>query len=127
MRTASLEWLTYQRKIETPGEISALAVELDALPAPERTLVKCSLEGTLFGLDYEPLGQLIEIVEGRFLYGRCDAERLVPDHEGPEWIEHLPEGYLREAACNLLHDAAADPVASAALREFSKLWREAVQ
>jgi DNA repair exonuclease SbcCD nuclease subunit len=130
IRAGSLEWLTYQRKIENPGEIAALAGELDDLPAPERTLVKCSLEGTLFGLDYEPLGHLIEIVEGRFLYGRCEADRLMPDHEGPEWIEHLPEGYLREAARGLLHAAAADPpepLAGAALREFSKVWREAIQ
>jgi DNA repair exonuclease SbcCD nuclease subunit len=126
----SLTWLLYDRQIQEAGEIAALTTELDVLPAPEQTLVKCRLSGTLFGVDYEALGRLTEIVEGRFLYGRSELEALVPDHEGPEWIEHLPEGYLREAARGLLHDAAADPpdpVACAALREFSRLCREAVQ
>jgi hypothetical protein len=27
-----------------------------------------------------------------------DISRLVPDQSGPDWIEHLPEGYLRSAA-----------------------------
>ena len=39
-----------------------------------------------------------EIVEKRFLFGRSEFDRLLPDHSGPDWIEHLPEGYLRNAA-----------------------------
>jgi DNA repair exonuclease SbcCD nuclease subunit len=43
IRTGTLEWLSYRRKIEQPGEIAALAV--DNLPAPEHTLVDCALDG----------------------------------------------------------------------------------
>lgn len=130
VRTGILEWLTYSRKIEDPGQIAALATELDELTDPERTLVECALEGTLFGPEHDALARLLEIVEKRFLFGRSDTSRLVPDQSGPDWIENLPEGYLRSAAQDLLSAASAsppDPVAAAALREYSRLWREAIQ
>ena len=127
VRTGILEWLSWDRKIEEPGQIGALAAELDKLPAPERTLVDCTLGGVLFGSDHEALNRLLEIVEGRFLFGRHDLTRLSPDDTGPEWIERLPDGYLRVAARDLLGMAAGDPpdlVAAAALREYSRLWQE---
>jgi hypothetical protein len=127
VRTGSLEWMALDRKIENPGQIQAVAAELAELPTPERTLVECNLAGVLFGSDHEALNQLLEIVEGRFLFGRYDAHCLVADETGPEWIEKLPEGYLREAARDLLGLAAAEPpdlVAAAALREYSRLWQE---
>jgi len=127
VRTGSLEWLTRTSKIEGPGQVQALATELDELPAPERTLVQCTLAGTLFGSDHEALGRLLDTVEGRFLYGRSDVSQLVAEEIGPEWIERLPEGYLRDAARDLLASAAAEPpdlIAGAALREYSRLWQE---
>jgi DNA repair exonuclease SbcCD nuclease subunit len=130
IRTGSLDWLSYHRKIEHPGEMAALAAELEGLPAPERTLVECVLEGLLFGSDYDALGRLTEIVDGRFLFGRSDVGRLVPGQCGPAWVDHLPAGYLQDAARGLLVAAGGsppDPVAAAALREFARLWREAVQ
>ena len=129
VRTGGLEWLSYHRKIEHPGEIGKLATELDTLPAPERTLVECVLEGTLFGHDHEALGKVMEIIEGRFLFGRAEMDRLVADQSGPEWFEHLPNGYLQGAARDLLEKASGEPpdaVAAAALMEFARLWREAV-
>jgi DNA repair exonuclease SbcCD nuclease subunit len=130
VRTGILEWLTYRRKIEEPDQIAALATELDELTDPERTLVDCFLEGTLFGAEHDALARVLEIVEKRFLFGRSDASRLVPDQSGPEWIENLPEGYLRGAARDLLDAACAKPpdaVAAAALREYSRLWRKVSQ
>ena len=127
VRTGSLEWLLLNRKIEEPGQIGTLAAELDELPIPERTLVDCTLAGVLFGSEHDALNQLLEIVEGRFLFGRSDVNRLAPDETGPEWVERLPEGYLRDAARDLLGMAAGDapdPVAVAALREYSRLWQE---
>jgi hypothetical protein len=78
----------------------------------------------LAGSEDEELNRLIEIVEGRFLFGRYDVAGLAPDDAGPAWIDNLPEGYLREAAQELSGAAAADPAAAAGLREFSRLWRE---
>jgi DNA repair exonuclease SbcCD nuclease subunit len=130
IRTGTLEWLSYRRKIEQAGEIAALAVELDDLPAPEHTLVDCTLHGTLFGSDHEMLGKVIELVEGRFLFGRIDASHLIPDKNGPDWIEHLPPGHLQEAARDLLRRACGelpDPAASASLREFARIWQEVAQ
>ena len=130
VRTGILEWLSYSRKIEESGQIAALATELDELSDPERTLAECVLEGTLFGAEHDALARVLEIVEKRFLFGRSDVGRLVPDQSGPDWIEHLPEGYLRSAAQDLLSAASAsppDPVAAAALREYSRLWREVSQ
>ncbi len=130
VRTGILEWLTYRKKIDEPGQIFALATELDGLSDPEQMLVDCVLEGTLFGTDHDALTSVLEIVEKRFLFGRSDTTRLVPDQSGPEWIERLPEGYLRSAAQQLLADASvspSDPVAAAALREYSRLWREVSQ
>jgi predicted phosphodiesterase len=127
VHTGSLDWLSLDRKIEEPGQIHALVAELDELPMPERTLVDCNLTGVLFGSDHEALNQLLEIVEGRFLFGRCNVIRLASDETGPEWIERLPEGYLRDAAKDLLGMAAGDPpdiVAAPALREYSRLWQE---
>jgi hypothetical protein len=130
VRTGSLEWLSYRLKIEQPGEIGALAAKLDGLPAPERTLVECVLGGTFFGCDHEALGKVSEMIEGRFLFGRAEMDRLVPDQYGPAWFEHLPPGYLHDAAQDLLGQACGDPpdpAASAALMEFARLWREVVQ
>jgi hypothetical protein len=127
VRTGSLEWRTYRCNIEAPGQIAVFVEELDALPAPERTLVDCALTGTLFGRDQEALGKLVEIVERRFLYGRLDAAALLPDRDGNDWFEHLPAGYLQDAAKALLAQSASDPVAGAALIEFARMWREAVQ
>jgi DNA repair exonuclease SbcCD nuclease subunit len=127
LRTASLEWMSLFSKIEKPGQVRALAARLDALPTPERTLIDLTLTGVLFGADYDALTRLVEIVEGRFLFGRHDLTHLVSDETGPEWIERLPEGYLRDAAHQLLGMAAdnpPDPVAADALREYSRLWRE---
>jgi DNA repair exonuclease SbcCD nuclease subunit len=127
VRTASLEWLTRATKVESPGQIQALAAELDALPKPETMLVQCTLTGTLFGADHEALSRCLEIVDGRFLFGRADVSQLTADEIGAEWIERLPEGYLRDAARDLLASAAAEPpdlVAGAALREYSRLWQE---
>jgi DNA repair exonuclease SbcCD nuclease subunit len=130
IRTGSLEWLSYRLKIEHPGEIAALAAQLDALPAPERTLVECVLDGTFFGCDQEALGKVSEMIEGRFLFGRALMDRLVPDQSGAAWFAHLPAGYLQDAARDLLGQACADPpdpAASAALMEFARLWREVAQ
>jgi len=130
VRTGILEWLTYRKKVEEPGQIAALATELDELSDPERALVDCVLEGTLFGADHDALAHVMEIVEKRFLFGRSDANRLVPEQSGPEWIERLPEGYLRNAAQDLLAAASSNPAdagAAAALREYSRLWREVSQ
>ena len=71
----------------------------------------------------------MEIIEGRFLFGRAEMDRLVADQSGPEWFEHLPNGYLQDAARDLLEKASGEPpdaVAAAALMEFARLWREAV-
>ena len=46
--------------------MQALAAQLDALSAPERTLIDCTLAGVLFGSEYEALSSLREIIEGRF-------------------------------------------------------------
>jgi DNA repair exonuclease SbcCD nuclease subunit len=130
VRTGTLEWLAYRRRIEEPGQIAGLATELDELREPERTLLDCVIEGMLFGADHDALMRLLEIVEKRFLFGRSDTGRLVPDQSAPGWIERLPEGYLRSAAQDLLAAASAnppDPVAAAALREYSRLWREVSQ
>lgn len=130
IRTGTLEWLSYRRKIGQAGEIAALAVELNDQPAPEHTLVDCVLNGTLFGSDHEMLSKVIEIVEGRFLFGRIEVSQLILDQSGPDWIEHLPSGYLQEAARDLLKKACGempDPGASASLREFARIWQEVAQ
>jgi DNA repair exonuclease SbcCD nuclease subunit len=130
IRTGTLEWRSCRRKIEQPGEMAALAVELDDLPAPEHTLMDCALEGTLFGADHEMQAKVIEIVEGRFLFGRINVSRLVVDDSGPDWIELLPQGYLQEAARDLHQRACGeppDPAAPASLREFARIWQEVAQ
>jgi hypothetical protein len=130
VRTGLLHWLSYRRRIEQAGQIFALATELDKLIAPERTLVECVLDGALFGTEHDALARLLEIVEKRFLFGRSDVTRLVSDQSGPVWIEHLPEGYLRNAARDLLSAVCGNPpdaIAVEALREYSQLWREVSQ
>jgi DNA repair exonuclease SbcCD nuclease subunit len=130
IKTGCLAWISRREHIDQPGQIGSLAEDFDGLPIPEHTLVECALTGTLFGMEDEALSRLVEIVEGRFLFGRADVSRLVPDEAGPEWIERLPEGYLREAAQELLACARSDPpdaAAATALRQFSRLWQEVAQ
>ncbi len=127
LRTGCLNWRKFSLRTGKPGEIAALAEELDGLPAPEQTLVECVLEGPIRGSEHDALNRLLEIVENRFLFGRADVTRLRLDESGPGWIEKLPEDYLRQAARELLAAAAGDPpdpAAAEALREFSRLWQE---
>ena len=81
--------------------------KLDQVPEPERTLVDCVLEGTLFGADHDSLARVLGIVEGRFLFGRADVNRLVPDHSGPEWIDASPKAIyeVRRVSCSALRAA----------------------
>lgn len=129
LRTGCLEWLSYRREIDQPGQIDVLAAELDGLAMPEHTLIDCAIDGTLFGSDHQALAKLLEIVEGRFLFGRADVSRLTLDQTSPTWLEHLPQGYLQDAARDLLSQASGAPpdlVAAASLREFARLWQEVV-
>jgi hypothetical protein len=73
------------------------------------------------------LSRMYIAIAENILDRRHDLTQLVSDETAPQWIERLPEGYLRDAARELLGMAAgdpADPVAADALREYSMLWRE---
>jgi hypothetical protein len=67
-------------------------------------------------------------VEGRFLYGCCDLAQLRPEDVPPDWVEQLPEGYVRDAARQLLAESRSETpcvAAAATLREFARIWEEA--
>lgn len=126
-RTGVLIWLQLTAVIARPGELRALLDQVEAIPHPEKTLVECSATGTQFASEYEVTGRLLEALEGRFLYGRCELGGLRPEEVPPEWVEQLPQGYLREAARELLAQSrgdAPDPASAAALREFARIWEE---
>jgi DNA repair exonuclease SbcCD nuclease subunit len=125
--TATLEWLQFRRHIAQPGELAALLAELHDLPAPERLLIECSLEGLLFADEQETLIRIQETLEERFLFGRLDDSGLHMDAGEAPWTQEIPPGYLKQTAEFLL-DAARAENASAlerqALREFLVIWKQ---
>ncbi|HWR50204.1 MAG TPA: DNA repair exonuclease [Bryobacteraceae bacterium] len=126
-RTGGLRWLQLRAAIGQPGELRALLEQIEAISEPERALVECIATGTLFASEYDVAGRVLEALEGRFLYGRGELGALRREDVPPAWVEQLPEGYLREAARDLLSQSrgeAPNPVSTAALRDFARIWEE---
>jgi DNA repair exonuclease SbcCD nuclease subunit len=125
--TKVLDWRSYPREVRNSEDLTRLEAELRAISDPEQTLIQCILSGVSEGIDDDTVEGIRELVESRFLYGRFDRSGLRVEGCRDEWIESLPPGYLRETARLLSTNANAQPpdvVASSALSEFRRLWRE---
>jgi DNA repair exonuclease SbcCD nuclease subunit len=122
--TRALEWRTLDRRLDSSAAVAALNSELESITDPENTLIDCVLSGEVADPIEEAIQRIEELVTSRFLYGRFNRDRLLTGG-GHQWIEELPEGYLRKTAQRLsaeshsTHDSAAT-----ALREFRRLWNE---
>lgn len=122
--TAQLKWLAIERSMDAPGSLKPLIEELNAIVAPESTLLRLRLNGLLFAADRQDLDSLSEILTTRFLFGTLQADALTPAPEDDAWIEALPVGALREAADILRQqalngtDERARAVATRALLEL---------
>jgi hypothetical protein len=99
--TGRLAWETIRQSVDQPGALKALADALDAVEAPEDTLMRIQLEGILFMEDRESLARVEEILSTRFLFGSLDAGSLTPAPDDDRWIDALPAGPFREAASRL--------------------------
>jgi hypothetical protein len=125
VRTRSLDWLTYGRRMERGTDVQKLAAELETIGDPEHTLVNCEISGELPDDDEESIHHLEELVLTRFLYGRFSREALALTGGGDQWIESLPPGYLQNTALRLRQQSqSSEDTAAAALRVFRRLWSE---
>jgi len=101
VRSGGLRWATIDQEVGSEGDLARIQAALEAVEAPERTLVEIRLSGVLPGTDRGALDRLGELLESRFLYHRIDTRALVPAPEDEGWMERIPEGVLREAARRL--------------------------
>lgn len=127
LSTAELTWKQMRREIVTPGQLRELLTELEALAKPEKTLLDCTLEGTLFACEQDVLAELEGMGE-RFCFVRLNLDQLQPESDIQAWVRDMPSGYLRQAMEKLAARAtpgSSSPAERWALRLATKLWKEA--
>jgi DNA repair exonuclease SbcCD nuclease subunit len=125
VRTRVLDWRTVERTVESEADLAQLAAELEAIADPEHTLLDCVVSGEVPDGGDDSVQRLEEMVLNRFLFGRFRRDGLTLAASGDQWLETLPEGYLRGTALRLRQESqsSGDPAAEA-LRLFRRLWRE---
>lgn len=119
-----LHWVALKEELSAPGELDRLIARLEALPEPERTLLRLELGGLLFAAESARLDKLEKLLASRFLDAKLDAGRLVPAPDDDAWIENLPAGAIREAARRLRNAAPRDAAAALALLELYRIAQE---
>ncbi len=115
VRVGALRWLRKDYRIASRGELRRALEDLEAVPDPETALVECSIRGTLYPDESEILHRLEQTLEERFLLGRLRRDGLDLEPDWDEWLESLPEGFLREAARLVQRDAADEIIRRQAL------------
>ena len=115
LRSGYLEWRSESLTLDT---LAALAQWLEALPPPERTVLRLRLAGALTDAELLELPDLLSRYHWVDL--KLDRQRLYSRSESVE----LPAGLLRSLAEDLTSLAATDPVAERALAHLRRYARE---
>lgn len=122
VRVAAYEWKDVDLAIQGAEPLAALRRWAEAAEKPERTLVRLRLRGWAPASLLPAVAELKRVCE-RFLYAEIRDELKLQEGSA-EWVEQLPEGYVRECGLTLAEEAAEDAVAAEALRVLGELWRE---
>jgi DNA repair exonuclease SbcCD nuclease subunit len=128
VRTGTLTWVERDLELTEDAAVHRLGIELEALPDPERTLVRLRLQGVLGPAGLEAVDELCAGLAERFLLLRIEREGIVPrPGDRAAWLAALPDGLLRAVAGRLLDEAAgaSGEVAAAALARLYALSRRA--
>jgi DNA repair exonuclease SbcCD nuclease subunit len=121
--TGRFKWLTLEREIQLPGQLTQLRQELEQLPGADAVLLDLSVQGLLDLNEQGELAHTEDLVRSRFLYGRMDVSALVPAPGDTLWIESLPAGIIREAATRLRQMAASGgPMAATVQQALMMLY-----
>jgi DNA repair exonuclease SbcCD nuclease subunit len=125
MPTAVDDWRDLEREIGADEDLEALRAELEAMPEPERTVLRLRLSGGLSAAGLETLDEIEARAADRCLAFRLDRRALTLLSDDPrDWVPGQG-GYVEAAAKELL-DAAADgdETARRALRLLHRLVTE---
>lgn len=123
--TAELTWKQIRKEVLQPGQLAALWHELQTLTEPEKTLLDCRIEGTLFA-EEQGVAADLEALSEKFCFVRMDLSRMVPE-TGPQWTQDVPAGYFLRTVQKLAARASepsATPSQRLALRLAASFWRE---
>ncbi len=116
--TGTLAWIDRAATLVCDDDVAHLRTELDALPAPERTLVRLVLDGVVSETGAQALEILEETLRARFLSVRVERRAIEPrPDDAAAWLRALPDGVARRVAERLLADCAAE--GDAARRELA--------
>lgn len=129
IRTGGLVWERLPHEIRTAEDLRRLREKIEAMPSPERTLLKVEPTGLLFAETRPELERIEELVRARFLYGSVDFSRLIPAPEDEGWIRELPPGVMQRVAERLQQLATSAgvtdrQVAARALIELYRMYSE---
>ncbi|HID23683.1 MAG TPA: DNA repair exonuclease [Planctomycetaceae bacterium] len=98
IRTGGLVWNVLQPTIRSADELRSLRETIEAMPSPDRTLLKVQPTGLLVAEACSELDRIEELVRARFLYGRVDFSQLLPAPDDDCWVTELPAGVVRRVA-----------------------------
>jgi hypothetical protein len=119
VRTGRLDWITVERELREPGDLTRVREHLESLENPGNTLVDVSLSGLLMADERAELDHIEQILSSRFVWGEFGATRLRPSPEDDSWITNLPPGIIRDAAMHLRDTPGTSPeIAARALMEL---------
>ena len=98
LRTGSLTWTSIEQEIRDPGELGRLREKIETLGDPGNSLLELTLFGLLFPQDQPELRRIEELVASRYLFGRVESTRLMPQPDNDAWLASLPPGPVQDAA-----------------------------
>jgi DNA repair exonuclease SbcCD nuclease subunit len=101
VRTNGLEWVTLEEELRSCGDVGRIKERIEAIGAPETTLLDVRLGGVLSPTERDALVHLEEMLASRFLWARLDTSQVRPTPDDENWIAGLPPGLLQDAASRL--------------------------
>jgi DNA repair exonuclease SbcCD nuclease subunit len=103
-----LTWLEEPRRLNSESELAEFINEIANRPDPHRRLLRLKLAGVLPAAAMLRLGELIRVVEGRYLLGELDHQALHMEPTEAEVEEVAGQGILRRVVEKLREETRVE-------------------
>jgi DNA repair exonuclease SbcCD nuclease subunit len=112
-----LTWMEEERRLNSEAELADLINEIANRPDPHRRLLRLKLAGVLPAAAMLRLGELTQVVEGRYLLGELDHQALHLEPTEAEVEEVAGHGILRRVVEKLREETQGVDAANRLLAE----------
>jgi len=112
-----LTWLEEERRLNSETELAELINEVANRPDPHRRLLRLKLAGVLPATAMLRLGELAQVVEGRYLLGELDHQALHMEPTETEVEEVAGQGILRRVVEKLREETRVEDTSQRLLSE----------